>query len=180
MEDADKIKQRFELLKMARELLNEDYINRRAEDHNKWVAENDELWRTKRRNLPYPPFAQYPTDDEIVKAALNLYNFIYMESREDVNVQEAMPPVQTKDPEPIANYNIPSLERVIPPPPTIPPSGTELIPEKSSTVLEIPEETPPKEDYRSPTVNEVKAMEATVAATRSILPGWVRRSIGNS
>lgn len=79
MEDAEKIKQRFELLKMAREILNEDYINRRAEDHNKWVAENEESWRTRRRNIPYPPFAQYPTDEEIVRAASNLYHFIYGE-----------------------------------------------------------------------------------------------------
>lgn len=77
MDDTEKIKQRFELIKMARELLNEEYINKRAEDHNKWVAENEESWRTRRRNIPYPPFAQYPTDEEVVRTASNLYNFIY-------------------------------------------------------------------------------------------------------
>lgn len=77
MDSSEQIKQRFELLKIARELLNEEYINRRAEDHNKWVAENEESWRTRRRNIPYPPFAQYPTDEEVVRAASNLYNFIY-------------------------------------------------------------------------------------------------------
>lgn len=84
MEDIDKVKQRYELLKMARELLNEEYINQRAEDHNKWVAENDELWRTKRRTLPYPPFAQYPTDEDIIKAATKLYHFIYADTDTEV------------------------------------------------------------------------------------------------
>jgi hypothetical protein len=72
----DETNQKLELLKMARQLLNEEYINRRAEDHNKWLADCDEAWRTRRVKLPYPPFAPYPTEEQIVAKALALYNFI--------------------------------------------------------------------------------------------------------
>lgn len=80
MSDVEQTKQRLELLKMARTLLNEEYINRRAEDHNKWLAECDESWRTKRIKLPYPPFAPYPSEAEIVAKALTLYNFVNPDS----------------------------------------------------------------------------------------------------
>jgi hypothetical protein len=80
MSDIEQTKQRLELLKMARTLLNEEYINRRAEDHNKWLAECDESWRTRRIKLPYPPFAPYPSEAEIVAKALTLYNFVNPDS----------------------------------------------------------------------------------------------------
>lgn len=72
----DNIRHKFELLKMARELLNEEYINRRAEDHNKWVAECDVAWKTRGVKLPYPPFAPYPTEAEIIAKATSLYSFL--------------------------------------------------------------------------------------------------------
>ena len=45
-------KHRMEVLRMARQLLNEEYINKRAEDHNRWLAESDVAWRTKGIKLP--------------------------------------------------------------------------------------------------------------------------------
>lgn len=88
MNDYEQSKQRLELLKMARELLNEEYINRRAEDHNQWIADCDVEWRTRRVKLPYPPFAPYPTEAEIVAKALALYNFV---SATEVAAPEASP-----------------------------------------------------------------------------------------
>jgi hypothetical protein len=80
--------QKLELLKMARQLLNEEYINRRAEDHNAWLANCDEAWRTRRVKLPYPPFAPYPTEEQIVAKALTLYNFINPDDgKNDTNEQ---------------------------------------------------------------------------------------------
>ena len=75
----DTIKHKFELLKMARELLNEEYINRRAEDHNKWVAECDAAWKNRGIKLPYPPFAPYPSEAEIIAKATSLYGFLSAE-----------------------------------------------------------------------------------------------------
>lgn len=76
MNDAEEMKHRIELLKMARELLNEEYINRRAEDHNRWLAECDVAWKTRGVKLPYPPFAPYPSEAEIVAKASSLFNFV--------------------------------------------------------------------------------------------------------
>lgn len=76
MSNPDEMKHRIELLKMARELLNEEYINRRAEDHNRWLAECDVAWKMKNIKLPYPPFAPYPTEAEIVAKAVSLFNFV--------------------------------------------------------------------------------------------------------
>jgi hypothetical protein len=75
----DNTKHKFELLKMARELLNEEYINRRAQDHNKWIAECDVAWKTRGVKLPYPPFAPYPTEAEIIAKATSLYSFLSAE-----------------------------------------------------------------------------------------------------
>lgn len=170
MENIDKVKQRFELLKMAREILNEDYINRRAEDHNKWVAENEELWRTKRRNLPYPPFAKYPTDEEIVRAAANLYDFIYTSD---------MPPI------------IDTPASVVEPTPEEPVAPTEVIPiehtsvaEKSETpgppVLEELKQKIPQDDLLSNMLvdNEIaiENNQRSMHGIKSLLPGWVRRT----
>jgi hypothetical protein len=76
MNDAEEMKHKIELLKMARELLNEEYINRRAEDHNQWLADCDVAWKTRGVKLPYPPFAPYPSEAEIVAKASSLFNFI--------------------------------------------------------------------------------------------------------
>lgn len=76
MENLDDAKYKLELLRMARELLNEEYINKRAEDHNKWVADADVAWKTQGIKLPYPPFASYPKESEIVAKALTLFNFL--------------------------------------------------------------------------------------------------------
>ena len=76
MENFDDAKYKLELLRMSRELLNEEYINKRAEDHNKWVADADVAWKTQGIKLPYPAFAPYPKESEIVSKALTLYNFL--------------------------------------------------------------------------------------------------------
>lgn len=67
---------RMEILRMARQMLNEEYINRRAEDHNRWLAEADVAWRTKGIKLPYPPFAPYPTEEQVLAKAQELLKFV--------------------------------------------------------------------------------------------------------
>ena len=74
--DIELAKHRMEVLKMARTLLNEEYINRRAEDHNRWLAEADQVWKTRRERLPYPPFAPYPTEAQILERAEQLLKFV--------------------------------------------------------------------------------------------------------
>lgn len=61
---------------MARQMLNEQYINQRAEDHNRWLAEADVAWRTRGVKLPYPPFAPYPTEEQVLTKAQELLKFV--------------------------------------------------------------------------------------------------------
>jgi hypothetical protein len=98
MDESDKIKQRQELLKMARDLLIEDYINQRAMEHNKWVEDNDEMWRKFRRRAPYPAFTPYPTDQDIIKAAEKFYSFAFKGESIGEPVQEEISQPSTADP----------------------------------------------------------------------------------
>lgn len=92
----DNTKHKFELLKMARELLNEEYINRRAQDHNKWIAECDVAWKTRGIKLPYPPFAPYPTEAEIIAKASSLYTFLKEDETANVTVASKSVPSVTE------------------------------------------------------------------------------------
>lgn len=161
MEDVDRIKQRFELLKMARDLLNEKYINKRAEDHNKWVADNDMLWRLERRNLPYPPFAQYPTDDEVVKSALTLYKFL---NGYDTSGQSVDAPITSTG----------SFGAEIK-------TENEEIEEFHKTNIEIEEsQNLSTEEYENIDIidkaEDVQKRSSTIDGVKKLLPGWTRRS----
>ena len=48
------IKRRSELLVQARALVNKEYIARRAEQHQHWIANSESSWRTNGALLPYP------------------------------------------------------------------------------------------------------------------------------
>jgi hypothetical protein len=67
-------KQRAQLLSTARTLLNDEYQKKRSEQFTKWQTESNHLWVSKGIILPYPSSFGYPTEEEIVAKALELYN----------------------------------------------------------------------------------------------------------
>lgn len=67
-------KQRAQLLTTARNLLNEEYQKKRSEQYTKWQSESNHLWISKGIMLPYPSSFGYPTEEEVVARALELYN----------------------------------------------------------------------------------------------------------
>jgi hypothetical protein len=67
-------KQRAQLLTTARKLLNEEYQKQRSEQYTKWQSESNHLWISKGIMLPYPSSFGYPTEEEVVARALELYN----------------------------------------------------------------------------------------------------------
>jgi hypothetical protein len=67
-------KQRAQLLTTARTLLNEEYQRKRSEQYTKWQSESNHLWISKGIMLPYPSSFGYPTEEEVVARALELYN----------------------------------------------------------------------------------------------------------
>lgn len=67
-------KQRARLLTTARTLLNDEYQKKRSEQFTKWQTESNHLWISQGIMLPYPSSFGYPTEEEIVAKALELYN----------------------------------------------------------------------------------------------------------
>lgn len=74
MNQVDINRQRAQLLTAARNLLNEEYKQSRSEQYTKWQTESNHLWISKGIILPYPSSFGYPTEEEVVTRALQLYN----------------------------------------------------------------------------------------------------------
>lgn len=66
----------LEILKISRDLLVNEYIDRRAQDHNRWLIDSEHLWKTQRLRLAYPDFPPYPNDLEILNRAQRLLEFV--------------------------------------------------------------------------------------------------------
>ena len=141
MANIDDTNQKLELLRMARQLLNEEYINRRAEDHNQWLADCDDLWRTKRMKLPYPPFAPYPSESDIVTKAAALYAFINPNdtkeepalTQQEINIAnrvKSMPPVPKVTDSPWTTYLNPITE-------TTEPTGQSLVADSVTPTIPV-------------------------------------------
>lgn len=69
-------KKRLELLKLARHMLNEQYLKDRASAYVQWSAESDRAWKEQGVKLPFPPTPAMPSEADIVAKALDLYNHI--------------------------------------------------------------------------------------------------------
>lgn len=96
---------KLELLRMARELAVNEYIDRRAELHNRWLDESDKLWSTRRSRLPYPTIPPYPTEAEILLKADALLAFISKE-----NAAKAITPPKPPGPPPEDTIETPNFE----------------------------------------------------------------------
>jgi hypothetical protein len=72
----DNVNHRFEVLKLASEMLNEEYKYRRATEHNTWLIDRHIAWVNEHRILPHPPFPPYPTPLEIMEAAAGMLAFV--------------------------------------------------------------------------------------------------------
>ena len=95
---------KFEILKMARQLVHDEYINKRAEEHNQWVAHNAHAIRTTRRGIPYPPFTRHPTEADIVARARALYEFVAEPAAEVVETAVPAP-----EPAVVAEEELPEI-----------------------------------------------------------------------
>ena len=80
----------FEILKMARDLVINEYIDKRAEMHNRWLVESDVLWNASKLALPYPSIPPYPTEMDILDRARVLIDFVTIVNEK--NHQEEIKP----------------------------------------------------------------------------------------
>lgn len=85
---------RFELIKLAREIVHAELTDSRLQNHRKWVANNDESWKTNRVRIPYPAQDPYPTEEVIIARAMTMYNFV-VPPIEELELIEETPPEPT-------------------------------------------------------------------------------------
>ena len=74
MNSLDNTKRLAELLKLAREALNDEFLKQQMERHQAWLVACNQAWITKGMLLPYTTTLVYPTEKEIVARAVTIYN----------------------------------------------------------------------------------------------------------
>ena len=95
--DIEENKRRIELLKLARHMLNEQYLKDRADAYVQWSAQSDQVWKEQGVKLPFPPTPSMPSEADIVAKALELYNHINAPKQQEQVAKEE--PVEEKTPE---------------------------------------------------------------------------------
>lgn len=73
MMDQDK---RMEILRMAQTIVTTQYTDKRAQDHNKWLAESEYMWKNKGIRIPYPSFPAMPSEADILERAQEMIKFV--------------------------------------------------------------------------------------------------------
>lgn len=72
--NSDEHRKRAELLKIAKQLLIQDFDAMRGTNHQQWLHDSKVSWKTKGILIAYPNTKLFPTEQEVVAKALELYN----------------------------------------------------------------------------------------------------------
>lgn len=164
---------KMELLRMARELVINEYIDKRAQDHNKWLADAETAWKTRGVNLPYPSFPIYPTEADILSRATVLNTFLSQDSEAQKAIVDPVDLSVPVEPEPEPTVSMPEPVAVIPPATTVPgPVMTTVIPPVELPVMPATTSTIIHPDLLPPDVyaNIVAAVPATPASAVLTVP----------
>ena len=97
--DLIETKKRLELLKMARQTLNDKYLKDQAAAYVQWSTDSDRLWKEQRLKLAFPPAPSMPTEADVVAYALKLYNDVTAQQtapKEQVSIEIEKIPTTTK------------------------------------------------------------------------------------
>ena len=140
--DQDK---RMEILRMVQNLVTTQYTDKRAQDHNKWLAESEYMWKNKGIKIPYPTFPMMPTEADILAKAQGIIKFV------------------EEGPEP-AKYIEEKIEEVKVEPVELPPK----IEEPAPVVVEEIKPEPPKEEVKVEPVIERRSIESLYAEYRDL------------
>jgi hypothetical protein len=101
--DKDSEKSLLEILRMARELVINEHTDRRAQLHNTWLYESNQLWQSRRMKLKYPDIPPYPTEQDVLERAQTLLKFLVLGNTE-TPVREIVLPTTLQEealPEPV-------------------------------------------------------------------------------
>lgn len=111
-------KERLELLRMAKDMLFNEYIDRKAQLHNKWLAEADVAWKTRRVRIPYPAFPPYPDNDMIIAKVIQLERFLVSQGKEEkpaeVKQEEVKLVVETVEAKPVEEVKEEKISSIVP------------------------------------------------------------------
>jgi hypothetical protein len=72
--NSDESKKRAEMLTTAKQMLIQEYTAMRGTNHQQWLRDSQISWKTKGILIAYPHTKLFPTEQEVVTRALELYN----------------------------------------------------------------------------------------------------------
>jgi len=67
---------RLELLKMARDMLNDDYFGKREQISNQWAVDCEQAKIKGEEPPKHPGFPQFPSESEVIAKAKTLNDFV--------------------------------------------------------------------------------------------------------
>lgn len=110
----------LEILRMARELVINEHTDRRAQLHNNWLYESEQLWKTRRMKLKYPDIPPYPTEQDVLERAQTLLKFLVLgnnkvQSETPVELPVAFPQETKQEPIVEETNLLVTEEKIIPP-----------------------------------------------------------------
>jgi hypothetical protein len=70
----EEMQKRGELIKRARQILIQEFTAMRNQQHQQWLSESAMTWKNKGVLIAYPPAKMFPTEQEVVDKALELFN----------------------------------------------------------------------------------------------------------
>lgn len=133
-------KRRVELLRVARQMLTENYLKTHNDNYTNWVSQAQLHWQKTRTQLPYVGHAALPTEADIVAKAVELYN--------DMNPAPQPAPTIIPVPAPADATS----------PPVILPTQSATAPADSSATTDMTAITPPTNMLAQPMVTLVSSI----------------------
>jgi hypothetical protein len=183
----EEMQKRGELVKRARQILIQEYTAMRNQQHQQWLRDSATTWKNKGVLIAYPPSKMYPTEQEVVDKALELYNRSNQPVTNTTNTVIETPVSTPITPTtPAIDNESPMLYQD-----ALTPSITEQLqaaynaPIETSNIVyepEIKEEPIVEELIKEPIieepVEEIKTEESTAkhSLLRSVLSGWLSKN----
>jgi hypothetical protein len=176
-------RKRSEFITQARQLVNKEHMSKCAVHHQQWVTGSELAWRTNGALLPYPTPALYPSEEEIVAKALELYNAATPQIKSNPPPLPEVPPLSPETFNPNITATVTAQLQAISTPVT---ASVQSDPAKSLVEPEIvepeivePEIVEPEIVEPAPALVADTAVQPIVAKNsllRNVLSGWLQKN----
>jgi hypothetical protein len=192
----EEMQRRNILLKKSKQILLQEYAAERTQQHQQWIRDSETSWRTNGVLMAYPQGKLYPSEQDIIDKALELYNQSIAPTAPNVVIPAIKDTLQESSiPEPLGSSpmdvtaklqevynrapNVPIDSRLF----TIPISDyveslTPTVPEQPNIIPEPITEPVVEEPIVEPVVEEPNTIETTPkhSLLRSVLSGWLSKN----